>query len=51
MSRIDVIKMEIEEKRIELNECFTKGEYQKYSVKSTELDKLIEEYIDLTENK
>lgn len=51
MSRVDVIKIEIEEKRIELNEFFSKGDYEKYSVKSKELDKLIEEYINLNERK
>lgn len=51
MSRIDAIKIEIEEKRIELNECFSNEDYEKYSKKSTELDKLIEEYINLTEKR
>ena len=51
MSRIDIIKIEIEEKRIELNEFFAKGDYAKYSTKSKELDKLIEEYLNLTEKK
>lgn len=47
MSRLDALKLEIEEKRIELNELFEEGNYQKYSEKSKQIDKLIEEYIDL----
>ena len=47
MSRIETLKLEIEEKRIELNELFEEGDYQKYSEKSKQIDKLIEEYIDL----
>lgn len=47
MSRLEALKLEIEEKRIELNEYFAEGNYQKYSEKSKEMDKLIEEYIDL----
>ena len=47
MSRLDALKLEIEEKRIELNELFEVGNYQKYSEKSKQIDKLIEEYIDL----
>ena len=47
MSRLEALKLEIEEKRIELNELFETGNYQKYSEKSKQIDKLIEEYIDL----
>lgn len=47
MSRLETLKIEIEEKRIELNEFFVEGNYEKYSAKSRELDQLIEEYIDL----
>ena len=47
MSRLEAIRIEIEEKRIELIEYFAQGNYEKYSEKSKEVDKLIEEYIDL----
>ena len=47
MSRLEALKIEIEEKRIELNELYAAGDYEKYSKKSIEMDKLIEEYIDL----
>jgi hypothetical protein len=47
MSRLEALKVEIEERRIELNELFEAGNYQKYSEKSKQIDKLIEEYIDL----
>ena len=47
MSRLEALKLEIEEKRIELNELFEAGNYQKYSEKSKQIDKLVEEYIDL----
>lgn len=47
MSRLETLKLEIEEKRIELNEFFAEGDYEKYLEKSKEIDKLIEEYIDL----
>ena len=47
MSRLEALKLEIEVKRIELNELFEEGNYQKYSEKSKQVDKLIEEYIDL----
>jgi len=47
MSRLEALKLDIEEKRIELNELFEAGNYQMYSEKSKQIDKLIEEYIDL----
>ncbi len=47
MSRLEALRLDIEEKRIELNELFEAGNYQKYSEKSKQIDKLIEEYIDL----
>ncbi len=47
MSRLETIKIEIEEKRKELNKLFAEGDYEKYSQKSKEVDKLIEEYIEL----
>ena len=47
MSRLETLKVEIEERRKELNNLFTEGNYEKYSEKSKEIDKLIEEYIDL----
>ena len=47
MSRLEALKLEIEEKRIELNELFESGNYPEYSEKSKKMDKLIEEYIDL----
>ena len=47
MSRLEALKLEIEEKRIELNELFEAGNYQKYSEKSKQIDKLVEEYISL----
>lgn len=47
MSRIETLKLEIEQKRTELNKLFAEGNYDNYSQKSKEMDKLIEEYIDL----
>lgn len=47
MSRLETLKVEIEEKRTELNQLFAEGNYETYSQKSKEMDKLIEEYIDL----
>jgi len=47
MSRLETLKLEIEEKRIELNELFEAGNYQMYSEKSKQMDELIEEYINL----
>lgn len=47
MSRIETLKVEIEEKRTELNKLFAEGNYDIYSQKSKEMDALIEEYIDL----
>lgn len=47
MSRLETLRLEIEEKRIELNELFEEGNYEAYSQKSNEVDKLIESYIDL----
>lgn len=49
MRKLEAVKIEIEQRRTELNEYFTKGDYENYSQKSKELDKLIEEYIDLSE--
>lgn len=47
MSRLEALKLEIEKNRMELNALFEEGNYQKYSEKSKQIDKLIEEYIDL----
>ena len=48
MSRLEALKLEIEEKRMELNKLFEAGNYQMYSEKSKQMDKLVEEYIDLS---
>ena len=46
MNRIEEIQREIESVRSELNESFLQNdEFEEYYRKSTELDKLIEEYL------
>ena len=47
MNRIEEIQREIESVRSELNESFLQNdEFEEYYRKSTELDKLIEEYLE-----
>ena len=47
MNRIEEIQREIESVRSELNESFLQNdEFKEYYRKSTELDKLIEEYLE-----
>ena len=49
MNRIEEIQREIESVRSELNESFLQNdEFEEYYRKSTELDKLIEEYLERT---
>lgn len=49
MRTIEEIKSLIEEKRKELDALVLTEELESYYKKSTELDKLIEEYLDLVE--
>ena len=52
MNRIEEIQREIESVRSELNESFLQNdEFEEYYRKSTELDKLIEEYQAAIQNK
>ena len=47
MNRIEEIQREIESVRSELNQSFLQNdEFEEYYRKSTELDKLIEEYLE-----
>ena len=47
MKRIEELKNQIENLRDELNQSIVKDQQEVYYAKSVELDKLIEEYIDL----
>ena len=47
MERHEELKIKIEEVRDELNKLYESGDVIKYADKSAELDKLIEEFIDL----
>lgn len=47
MNKHSQLQQRIEELRTELNQSIVKEQYEVYYAKSVELDKLIEEYIEL----
>ncbi len=47
MNEVKILKEKIERAREELNKLFLEQDFETYKEKSIELDKLIEEYIEL----